>query len=63
MRTVEIIKTAKGCYVTRRYCGQNKGREFFFSVAPIDMKKREAKNFLAEAEKAKEKYINEWVNP
>ena len=62
MKTIEIVKTAKGTYVTRRYCGQNMGREFFFSVAPADMKKKEAKVFLANANDAKEKYINEWIN-
>lgn len=29
MKTVDMVKTAKGYYVTRRYCGQNKGAEFF----------------------------------
>lgn len=61
MKTVDIVKTAKGCFVTRRYCGQNKGREFFTSVAPLDMKKTEAKKFLKEVEKAREAYIKEWV--
>lgn len=61
MRTVEIVKTAKGVYVTRRYCGMNKGREFFCSVAPADMKKTDAKNFLSDIEQAKEKYIHEWT--
>lgn len=29
MKTAEIVKTAKGYYVTKRYGGMNKGREFF----------------------------------
>ncbi len=29
LKSAEIVKTATGYYVTRRYCGQNKGREFF----------------------------------
>lgn len=29
MKTTEIVKTANGYYVTRRYCGQNKGMQFF----------------------------------
>ena len=62
MKTVEIVKTSKGWFVTRRYCGMNQGREFFFSVAPTDMGKREAKKFLAAAEQAKAKYISEWMD-
>jgi hypothetical protein len=61
MKTVEIVTTAKGCFVTRRYCGQNKGREFFPSVAPMGMKKKEAKQFLIDTNQAKERYINEWT--
>lgn len=62
MKTVEIVKTSKGCFVTRHYFGQNKGREFFTSVAPADMKKKEAKEFLKKVAEAKEKYINSWVS-
>ena len=29
MKTADIVKTANGYYWTRRYCGQNKGAEFF----------------------------------
>ena len=29
MKTVDFVKTAKGYYVTLRYSGMNKGREFF----------------------------------
>lgn len=62
MKTVEIVKTEKGCFITRRCYGRNHGREFFTSIAPIDMKKKEAKEFLQKVAEAKEKYINDWVN-
>lgn len=60
MKTVEIVKTATGTYVTRRYCGQNKGRAFFYSKAPasITEKKRE---FIKDQKEKKEAYIKEWV--
>ena len=61
MKTVEIVKTAKGYFVTRRYGNQNKGREFFFSVAPEGMKKNEAKIFLANTAAAKDAYIKSWI--
>ena len=61
MKTVEIVKTANGTYVTRRYCGQNKGREFFTAKAPQDMGKREAKKYLEKVELAKQAYIKEWT--
>ena len=60
MKTVEIVKTANGTYVTRRYCGQNKGREFFYSVAPASVKTGK-KTFIKEQAKAQENYIKEWV--
>jgi len=50
MKTAEIVKTAKGFYVTRRYCGMNKGREFF----PI-------KSSVSAAEKRAQKYAKEWT--
>ena len=53
MKTVDVVVTAKGWYVTRRYCGQNKGREFF----PYGEKKKERKA----AEAAKDAYVKEWV--
>lgn len=53
MKTVDVVTTAKGYYVTRRYCGQNKGMEFF----PFGTKKKERKA----AEAAKDKYVAEWV--
>ncbi len=50
MKTVEIVKTAKGFYVTLRYCGQNKGREFFPIKSSVDA-----------AEKRAKKYAKEWT--
>lgn len=50
MKTVEIVKTAKGFYVTRRYGGQNKGREFFPIKSSVDA-----------AEKRAKKYAKEWT--
>lgn len=62
MKTVEIVKTEKGCFVTRRYYGQNKGREFFYSIVPHPMKtKKEEKDFLKKNAEAKEKFIKEWT--
>ena len=53
MKTVEVVITDKGWYVTRRYCGQNKGREFF----PFGTKKKERKA----AETAKDAFIQAWI--
>lgn len=53
MKTVDIVLTTKGYYVTRRYCGMNKGMAFF----PFGTKKKERQ----EAEKAKENFVKEWV--
>ena len=61
MKTVEIVNTAKGCYVTRRYCGMNQGREYFTKIAPADLGVRKAKKFLAEIEQNKNKYITDWI--
>ena len=60
MKTVEIVKTHNGTYVTRRYCGQNKGREFFYSVAPASVKKCK-RDFVKAQTEAKDKYIKEWT--
>jgi len=60
MKTVEIVKTANGTYVTRRYSGQNKGREFFYSVIPADLE-TDGEVFLREQARAKEKYIKDWI--
>ena len=46
MKTVEIVKTATGTYVTRRYCGQNKGRAFFYSIKPASVKDMRKKEYL-----------------
>lgn len=62
MKTVEIVQTVKGCFVTRRYCGMNKGREYFTKVAPQGMGVRAGKKYLAEVEQAKEKYIHDWID-
>lgn len=53
MKTVDIVTTAKGYYVTRRYCGMNKGMAFF----PFGTKKKERKA----AEEAKDAFVKEWV--
>ena len=60
MKTVEIVKTAKGTYVTRRYCGQNKGREFFYSVAPASVKTGK-RDFIKKEKEKKEQYIKDWT--
>jgi len=51
MKSAEIVKTAKGFYVTLRYCGQNKGREFFIIKSSVDA-----------AEKRAKKYAEQWIN-
>jgi hypothetical protein len=45
MKTAEIVKTAKGFYVTLRYYGQNKGREFFAIKTSVDAAEKRAKKF------------------
>ena len=45
MKTAEIVKTAKGFYVTLRYGGQNKGREFFPIKTSEKKKKKRARKF------------------
>lgn len=61
MKTVDVVKMPKGWYVTRRWSGMNKGAEFFPSVAPADMKSKDAKKFLAAAIESKDKFIKEWM--
>ena len=39
MKTVDVVKMDKGWYVTRRWCGMNKGAEFI----PFGTKKKERK--------------------
>lgn len=53
MKTVDVTITTKGYYVTRRYCGMNKGAEFF----AFGTKKKER----TAAEKAKDAYIKAWI--
>ena len=53
MKTVDVVTTAKGVYVTRRYCGMNKGMQFF----AFGTKKKERTAALA----AKDAYVKEWM--
>ena len=53
MKTAEIVKTDKGYYVTRRYCGQNKGMQFF------PLKKKEDKKYKGEI--AAKAWAKEWM--
>lgn len=53
MKTVEVVVTEKGWYVTRRYAGMNNGAKFF----PFGTKKKEKKA----AEQAKDEYVHEWI--
>ena len=53
MKTVDVVKMDKGYYVTKRYCGQNKGAQFFsFGKTKKDRKA---------AEMAKDAFVKEWV--
>lgn len=68
MKTVEIVKAHNGWHVTRRYCGQNKGTEFFCTTAKdLDKAKtdKQRKAKIAEAyqkaEDAKNAYVKAWV--
>lgn len=45
MKTADIVKTSKGFYVTLRYGGQNKGREFFAIKSSVDAAEKRAKAF------------------
>lgn len=45
MKTAEIVKTAKGFYVTLRYGGMNKGREFFPIKSSVDAAENRAKKY------------------
>lgn len=53
MKTVDVVVMNKGWYVTRRWAGMNSGSQFF----PFGTKKKDR----TAAEKAKEKYIKEWM--
>ena len=61
MKTVEIVKTATGTYVTRRYCGQNKGRAFFYSIKPATVKGMKKKDYINDQNAKMDAYIKEWV--
>lgn len=62
MKTVEIVKTANGTYVTRRYCGQNKGRAFFYSIKPASIKTDLTKpQFIKDQKEKMAQYIKEWT--
>ena len=62
-KTVEIVKTARGWHVTRRYCGRTIATEFFSTVIPenIQGKKNKIKGFLEEVEQKKNSYVTAWV--
>ena len=45
MKTADIVRTSKGFYVTLRYGGQNKGREYFPIKSSVDAAEKRAKNF------------------
>jgi hypothetical protein len=53
MKTVEVVVTEKGWYVTRRYAGMNNGAQFF----PFGKKKSDRKA----AERAKDEYVSAWI--
>jgi len=53
MKTVDVVKMEKGYHVTRRYCGQNKGSQFF----PFGKTKKDRKA----AEIAKDVFVKEWM--
>ena len=53
MKSIDVVATNKGWYVTRRWYGMNQGMKFF----PYGTKKKERKA----AEEAKDKYVREWV--
>ena len=52
MKTVDVVKMEKGYHVTRRYCGQNKGSQFF----PFGKTKKDRKA----AEEAKDAFVKAW---
>lgn len=61
MKTTDIVKTANGYYVTRRYCGQNKGMAFFYSIKPASVKGMKKKDYLDDQKNKMDKYIKEWT--
>ena len=63
MRTVEVVKTARGWHVTRRYCGRTMGTEFFSTIIPEKIKgKGKIKAYLEEVEAKKNDYVTAWVS-
>lgn len=48
MKTADIVKTAKGFYVTRRYCGQNKEMKFFAIKSSAEYTEKQAKKWAKE---------------
>ena len=62
MRTVEVVKTARGWHVTRRYCGRTMATQFFSTVVPEGMKgKKKIAAFLSGVEAQKDAYVTEWT--
>ena len=61
MKTVEIVKTATGTYVTRRYCGQNKGRQFFYTKKAPASVKEDKRQFVSDQKDAMSRYIKDWA--
>lgn len=68
MKTVEIVKTAKGWHVTRRYCGQTRGAEFFSTEVKDWGKAKTDKQRKAKIDEAyqkavddKDAYIKKWM--
>lgn len=67
-KTVEIVKTARGWHVTRRYCGRSVASKFFSTVATgLEKLKSERaiqnaiKKAYEDAEKSKDEYVTAWV--
>ena len=61
MKTVEIVKTTIGTYVTRRYGGQNKGRAFFYSIKPTTVKNMTKTEYIKDQKEKMNNYIKEWT--
>lgn len=60
-KTVEIVKTAKGWHVTRRYCGRTVASAFF-AITPEKQTKKALKEATEKAEAARDAYVQEWVS-
>ena len=61
MKTVEIVKINNGTYVTRRYCGQNKGRKFFFTKSAPATVKEDKRDYVKNQRKEMNQYIKDWT--